>query len=63
MHEGGKLFTSGKDNKLNVFKDTTLEKTFNLEGSFGKSLDYLNGKILVGLRTGKIFEIDEGSSD
>ena len=35
----------------------------DLEGSHPKSLDYLNGKILVGLRNGSIFEIDEESGE
>lgn len=62
-YEGGKLFTSGKDNKLCIFKDQSLEKSIDLQGSFAKGIDYLNGKILVGLRSGKIFEIGEASGD
>ena len=34
-----------------------------MDGSFGKGIDYMNGKILIGLRSGKIFEINEGSGD
>ena len=63
MHEGGKLFTSGKDNKLCIFKDQNLEKTIDLDGSFAKGIDYMNGKILVGLRSGRIYEINETSGD
>lgn len=37
----------------------TLEKTIDLDASYPKSLDYLNGKILVGLRNGSILEINE----
>lgn len=34
-----------------------------MEGSFAKGIDYLNGKILVGLRNGRIYEINESSNE
>jgi hypothetical protein len=43
--------------------EITLEKSFDLEGSHAKSLDYFNGKILVGLRNGSIWEINEASGE
>ena len=65
-HESSKLFTGGKDNKLCIFKasnmEHSLEKTIELEGSFPKAIDYLNEKILVGLRNGKILELTEGGA-
>lgn len=41
----------------------TLEKTFDLDGSYAKSIDYFNGKILVGLRNGSIYEIIESTGE
>ncbi|TNV82525.1 hypothetical protein FGO68_gene16014 [Halteria grandinella] len=62
-HEGGKLFTGGKDKKILVHStnggDITLERTIDLDTSYPKSLDYLNGKLLVGLRNGQIWEFSD----
>ena len=65
IHEGGKLISGGKDNKVAVFNGTdyTLEKVIELEASYPKALDYKDGKILVGLRNASIFEIDEASEE
>lgn len=67
-HESGKLFTAGKDKKLLIHStaangEITLEKSIDLEGSYAKSIDYLNGKILVGLRNGQIWEYSESSDE
>ena len=63
--EHDKLVSGGKDHKLAIYStaggDIQLEKTIDFEGSFPKSLDYFMGKLLVGLRNGSIYEIDEAS--
>jgi WD40 repeat protein len=63
IHEQGKLISGGKDNQIIVYStksgEYTLEKSITIEGSYPKSLDYLNGKILVGMRDGSIWEINE----
>jgi hypothetical protein len=41
--------------------DLNVEKTIEFEGSFPKSIDSYNGKILTGMRNGCIYEIDEES--
>jgi len=70
IHEQGKLISGGRDNKIIIHStkggEYTLEKTIELENSNGthpKSLDYYNGKILVGLRNGSIIEIDEATEE
>ena len=40
-----------------------LEKTLDLESSYPKALDYFNGKILVGLRSGSIYEFNESTEE
>jgi len=57
--------SGGKDGKLLIFNgsDLTLEKSIDFEGSFPKAIDYMGGKILVGMRNGSIFEIDEASQE
>lgn len=63
IHEQGKLITGGKDNKLMIFNtskgDITLEKTIDLDSSYPRAIDYMDGKVLVGLRNGMIFEYSE----
>lgn len=65
MHEQGKLISGGKDSKIAIHSavggEYTLEKTIDLEGSYPKSIDYFNGNILVGLRNGSIYEINEST--
>lgn len=67
IHENGKLISGGKDNKLVIYAgkagEYTLEKTIDFESSFPRAIDYFNGKILVGLRNGSIFEINEATED
>jgi WD40 repeat protein len=67
VHEQGKLISGGRDNKIVVYSakggEYILEKTFELEGSHAKSIDYFNGKILVGLRNGSIYEINESTEE
>ena len=67
IHENGKLFTGAKDSKLMIFAATggsvKHEKTIELGESYPRGIDYLNGKILVGLRSGSIFEVNEASED
>ena len=64
-HENGKLIAGSKDGKLTFLTtaggDCTVEQTIDLGGSHPKSVDYFNGKILVGLRNGNIVEIDEAT--
>lgn len=61
--DGGKLITSGKDNKVQIFSAGggayKHEKTLDLNSSYPKSIDILNNKILVGLRNGSIVEIND----
>jgi len=65
VHENGKLISGAKDNKLIIFStiggEIKQEKVIEFENSFPKSLDYFNGKILVGMRNGNIYEIDEAT--
>lgn len=67
VHESGKLISGGKDNKIAIYKaaggEYTLEKTLDFDSSYPKAIDYLNGKILVGLRNGSIYEINEETND
>jgi ribosomal protein L31 len=70
IHEQGKLISGGRDNLIIIHStkgtEYTLEKTIELEisnGTHPKSLDYYNGKILVGLRNGSIIEIDEATEE
>lgn len=41
----------------------TLEKTIDFDSSYPRALDYFNGKILVGLRNGSIYEINESTEE
>ncbi len=63
--ENGKLVSGGKDKKLQIYTingvDLSHDRTIAFEPSFPKALDYANGKFLVGLRNGSIYEIDEVS--
>lgn len=65
IHESGKLISGGKDNKIVIYSakggEYTHEKSIDLESSFPKAIDYFNGKILVGLRNGYIYEYNEQS--
>jgi WD40 repeat protein len=67
VHESGKLISGGKDNKVIVYSaqggEYKQEKVIDLTASYPKAIDYLNGKILVGLRNGSIFEINETSEE
>jgi WD40 repeat protein len=70
IHEHGKLISGSKDRKIMVHStkaggEVTHEKTIELDGitSYPKSLDYYNGKILVGFRNGSIYEINEESGE
>jgi len=67
VHENGKLISGGKDCKLVVYSAKggvyTLEKTIDFETSYPRSLDYFNGKILAGLRSGSIFEVNEDTEE
>ena len=40
-----------------------MEKTIDLGESSARGIDYMNGKILVGLRSGSIYEINEATED
>jgi len=56
---GGKLLSSGsKDNKLHVSDgDGNISASYDIP-SYAKSLDLLNGKILVATKCGRIITID-----
>jgi hypothetical protein len=41
----------------------SLEKTIEFDKSYPRSLDYFNGKILVGLRNGSIYEVNESTEE
>lgn len=66
-HENGKLITGGKDTKIIIHKaaggEYAQEKVIDLESSYPKAIDYFNGKILVGLRNGNMFEINESTEE
>lgn len=61
------MISGGKDNKIVIYSakggEYTLEKTIDLDSSYPKSIDYFNGKILVGLRNGSIYEINENTEE
>lgn len=67
MHEGGKLISGGKDSKVLIFStkggECKLEKSIDVGESSARGLDYMNGRILVGLRSGSIFEINESTEE
>jgi microtubule-associated protein-like 6 len=66
-HEQGKLITGGKDSKICIFSarngECKLEKTLEGFDSYARGLDYMNGRILIGLRNGFIFEANEQNDD
>ena len=59
---GGKLMTGGKDGNVVITNtsDMTVEKTINF-GCLVRAVDHKDGKALVGLRNGTIYELDIGS--
>lgn len=63
----GKIFAGGIDGFIHIFSgkgsDIKIEKSINLGESSARGIDYYNGKLLVGLRNGSVFEINEGSED
>lgn len=67
VHEQGKLISGGKDNKLVIYSakggEYTFEKVIDFETSYPRSLDYFNGKILAGLRSGSIYEVNEATEE
>ena len=51
-YTAGKLLTSGsKDNLIKISKDGQVLKEFHIQG-YAKSLDLLNGNLLVGTKFG-----------
>ena len=72
LHEGtvkglqwanGFLLSSGsRDNLVKVSKNYEVVQTFEIP-SYAKSLDYFNGKILVGTNCGKMLTIDYESKE
>ncbi len=60
MHEGTKLVSGGKDSKVMIFNGTdyTQEKVIDVESSYPRAIDFMDGKILIGMRNASIFEID-----
>ena len=66
-YENGKLITGAKDSKVMIFAgkggDLKLEKTIDFLESSPRGIDYFNGKILVGLRNGNMYEINETNPD
>lgn len=67
VHENGKLISGGKDNKVIIYTAKTgeykQEKVIDLGESSARGIDYFNGKILVGLRNGSIYEVNEATED
>jgi WD40 repeat protein len=67
IHEQGKLISGGKDNKILVHSakggEYNLEKTIEFDKSYPKAFDYFNGRILVGLRNGSIYEVNEATEE
>ena len=66
IHENGKLISGGIDGKLVIHSakggSYTLEQTIDLGvDSHPKSIDYFDGRILVGLRNGSIYELSEST--
>ena len=61
----GKLISGSKDQKICIFSSNAgeykQEKVLDFAGSFPKSMDYKDGKILIGLANGSIWEIEEKS--
>ena len=57
---GGKIISGGKDKKIAIIEakggNFKLEKFIDLSGSFPRSVDFMNGNLLVGLRNGTIVE-------
>lgn len=66
-HENGKLISGGKDNKIVIYTTTNgvpkVEKSIDVGDASARGIDYYNGKILVGLRSGSIFEINEQTEE
>jgi hypothetical protein len=66
-YENGKLITGAKDSKVIIFSgksgDLKLEKTVDMGESSPRGIDYFNGKLLVGLRNGFIYEFLESNPD
>ena len=58
---GGKIISGGKDKRVAIIEakggNFKLEKFVDLSSSFPKSVDLMNGNLLVGLRNGGIVEI------
>jgi len=57
---GGKIISGGKDKRIAIIEakggNFKLEKFIDLSASFPRSVDFLNGNLLVGLRNGSIVE-------
>ena len=66
-HESGKLISSGRDSKIVIYNaqggEYSQEKVIDFGTSFAKGIDYFNGKILVGLRNGSIFEVNPATEE
>lgn len=57
----GKLFSSGsKDSLIKISQNGSVSKEFSIEG-YAKSLDFLNGNLLVSTNDGEILTINEQS--
>ena len=57
---GGKIVSGGKDKRIAIIEakggNFKLEKFIDISASFPRSVDFLNGDLLVGLRNGSIIE-------
>jgi WD40 repeat protein len=60
---GGKIISGGKDKRICIIEASNgnfkLEKFIDFSSSFPRSLDMLNGNLLVGLRNGSIVEFKD----
>lgn len=65
--ENGKLISGGKDNRIVIYSakggEYAQEKVIDFETSYARSIDYFNGRILIGLRNGSIYEINEATEE
>lgn len=65
--ENGKLISGGKDNRIVIYNakggEYSQEKVIDFETSYARSIDYFNDRILVGLRNGSIYEINEATEE
>jgi len=61
---GGKLYSGGKDGKVNIINTDSLEVEQAIDfGVLPRAIDCNGEKLIVGLRTGSIVETDLASGE